>query len=306
MKPLVAAYVAAPPEDPPTEAAVYEGLAGMGIGGLEIPFDGRLHPRDEPWLLGRLRPEWRHVVTVLPGTYVRLRGDAAFGLASADEDGRRRALDFAEEALRAVERLNASAGRRVVAAVEVHSAPRVGDGRGGRGTPEALSRSLAALRRMDWQGAELLLEHCDAPVAGREPDKGFLPLEAELTALRASDGPVPARASINWGRSALETRSAAGVLEHVRAARRAGLLGGLFFSGATPSHPEYGEWRDSHAPFSTSCPASLLTPEAAVETRREAGPVDYLGVKVKPRPAALGVEARLAVLADALRGLGPA
>lgn len=309
MKVFVSSYAAASPAepwDPAAEQALFDGLAALDLAGLELPFTGVLHARDEAWLAARLRPEWRFVVTVLPGTMDRLKEDPPFGLASADPGGRERALRFTEDARLAVQRLNAALGREAVAAVAVHSAPRLG-GSGALSSPEAFADSLSVLRAHDWEGAELLVEHCDAAVAARAPDKGFLRLEDECAAVGLSAGRTPARVLINWARSAIETRSAEGPLQHLRRAREAGLLAGLFFSGATPSDPDYGAWKDSHAPFSTARPSSLLTPAAAKAALAEAGAVDYLGLKIQPLPAALDTDARLAMVADglaALRGAG--
>ena len=304
MKAFVSSYALASPREPwdrGEEGALFDGLAGLGLAGLELPFTGRLHAHDDAWLIAQLRPDWRFLLTPLPGTMNRLKEDPNFGLASADADGRRRALDFAETARRAVERLNAHLGREAVAAVEVHSAPRLGGG--ARSSLESFAGSLTELRGRDWGGAELLVEHCDAPIPGRAPDKGFLRLEDECAALKLSSGATPARVLINWGRSAIETRSADGPLAHVRRARQAGLLAGLFFSGAAPADPDYGERRDAHAPFSTSRPSSILTPAAAKAALKEAGTLVYAGLKIQPLPAALGVPERLAMIRDGLDAL---
>lgn len=305
MKVFVSSYAAAsaaPPWDKNAEAALFDGLSRLDLAGLELPFYGRLHAHDENWLLDRLRPDWRFVVTVLPGTMEHLRSKNDFGLASADPDGRRRALDFADGARRAVERLNAYLGFLSVSAVAVHSAPRLGRS-GARSSPESFAESLTELRRWDWSGAELLVEHCDALVPEHEPDKGFLSVEAECAALGLSRGRTPARLLINWGRSAVETRSPSGPLDHIRRAVSADLLAGVFFSGATPAHPDYGAWKDSHAPFSTSCPESLLTPSAAREALAAAGKISYLGLKIQPLPASLDAGARLAMIRDGLDAL---
>lgn len=296
---FVAAYAAVPPGpfDPAAESAVYDGLERLGVGGLEQPFFGTLHRADEGFLLGQLRADWDVVLTTLPGTMDRLKEDPGFGLAASRPEGRKRALEFLESALRAVERIDACLGRRAVRAVEVHSAPRPAH------SAQALAESLSELRRWDWRGATLLVEHCDAARADGGHDKGFLPLEKEVDAVLGSSGPTPAACSLNWGRSALEGRSGRMPLEHIARLKEAGLYGGLVFSGVTPVHPDYGSWKDSHAPFSTSCPASLLTPEAAAEALALGAP-PLLGLKVQPLPASLDVPARLAVVADALASLG--
>ena len=227
------------------------------------------------------------MVTLIPGTMERLKQDKHFGLASADKDGRARALDFARSACRAIEGLP-------VAAVEVHSAPSLG-GTGAKSSLEAFADSLSQLRLLDWGAAELLVEHCDAAIPGQAAEKGFLRLEDECAAIMLSEGPTRARMMLNWARSAIEAR-----------ARQAGLLGGLFFSGCTREHADYGTWKDSHAPFSVSCPASLLTPEAAKSALQEAGRVDHLGVKLQPLPASLGTAERLAMIRAAVEAVSAA
>ncbi|NNN05203.1 MAG: DUF4862 family protein [Elusimicrobia bacterium] len=297
MNVFVSSYALASPVEPWDQAAeerLFSGLSRMNIAGVELPFYGRLHRRDESWLFERLDPRWRVLVTLLPGTMERLAVEPRFGLASADASGRARALEFAGQAAQGVARLHAHLGRRAVAAVLVHSAPR--RIAGARWSLEAFADSLSRLRALDWGGAEILVEHCDAHVAAHPPDKGFLSIEDECAALRLSTGAAPARALINWGRSAVEARSADGALEHLRRAREACLLAGLFFSGATPDDPDYGAWRDSHAPFSASRSGSLLTRAAARAALDAAGSLDYLGLKIQPLPAGLGTEERLAFL----------
>lgn len=298
MKVLVAAYAAMPPGafDPKAEAAIYDGLKALGVAGVEQPFFGSLHRHDEGFLLDQLRPDWDVVLTTLPGTMDRMKEDPAFGLASADEGGRSRALRFMDDSRRAVERINARLGRQAVRAVEVHSAPRPSPSK------DRFAQSLSELRDWDWQGATLLVEHCDAARADGAHDKGFLLLEDEVYAVRTSTGPTPLACSLNWGRSALEGRSASTPLDHIARLKEAGLYGGLFFSGVTVAHAEYGSWRDSHAPFSTSCSVSLLTPEAAAAALA-AGAPPLVGLKVQPLPDSLDVPSRLAVVADGLRAL---
>ncbi|MBI5594840.1 MAG: DUF4862 family protein [Elusimicrobia bacterium] len=289
----LAAYAATAPGpfDPAGEGALYEALAGLPLAGLEQPFFGSLHRHDEGWLLGRLKPGWTFVLTTLPGTMERLKANRRFGLASRDEGGRHAALGFMEEARQAVGRLNARMGRPSVLAVELHSAPRPDP------CPERFAESLRTLASWDWSGATLMVEHCDAARPDGAHDKGFLSLKAELAVVQSVPG---AAVSLNWGRSALEGRSERTPLEHIAAARSAGLLGALFFSGVTPAHPDYGAWRDSHAPFSTACPESLLTPADASKAVSEARGVPLVGLKIQPLPASLGLEDRLGVLQDAL------
>lgn len=298
----VAAYAASAGLDEAAEADLYAGLASLGIAGLEQPYFGSFHRRDEGWLIGQIRPDWSLVITTLPGTMDKLNDDRNFGLASADQDGRRRALDFVEAARLAVLKLHAALGRRAVRAVMVHSAPRLA-GSGARASLEGFADALTDLRARDWQGAALLVEHCDAAAPGRAPDKGFLRIEDDVLAVKLSAGRTPAGLAVNWGRSALEARSAEGPLVHIGRAVQAELLGALIFSGVTPDDPEFGSWRDSHAPFSTSRPASLLTPAAAKAALAAAPGCPIVGLKLQTRPETMTVPERLAVIQDGLGAL---
>jgi hypothetical protein len=279
------AYAASPCHaawDAGAEAAYYDGLKRLDLAGLEHPYWDRLHRHDDAWFLDHIDPSWTLVLTTLPGTMDRLKDDPHYGLASADADGRKRALEALEGARRVIAHLHAYLGRRVVKAVEIHSAPRLG----GTATAslEGLASSLSDLRGRDWDGATLLLEHCDAYKPGQAADKGFLRIEDEAAAARLSTGKTPLSLLINWGRSTIEARSVSGPIAHLQRAVDSGLLGGLFFSGAVPSHPQYGEWRDSHAPFSAVVPESLLTPQHASAALAEAGDVPFLGLKMQPKP----------------------
>lgn len=290
----VGAYAAREGLELDAEAALYDGLEALGVDGIENPFDGKLH-RNEEWLAARIRPSWTIVVTTLPGTMARLKGAKDFGLASADEDGRMGALAFIEEARVAIKRFNGILGRQAVKAIMIHSAPRLGAS-GAKASVERFADSLTELRGRDWQGATLLLEHCDAAIPGQIPDKGFLRIEDDCLAAKLSSGTTPLQLAINWGRSAVETRSAEGPLAHIQRANQSNLLGALFFSGAIAAHPEYGEWRDAHAPFSTTLPGSLLTPAAAKECLEAAPGCPIVGIKLQTKPASLSVAERLSVI----------
>ncbi len=300
-RPFVAAYALISGLDDAGETALYDGLASMDIAGLEQPFfaDARLHPRDDAFLLERLRPEWSLVLTLLPGTMGKLAQDRNFGLASVDEGGRKRALDFCESARRTVEHLNKYLGRPAVAAVQVHSAPKLG-GTGALSSLEAFQESLDNLRARDWSGAKLLVEHCDAAVGGHPPEKGFLRIEDEAIAVKRSRGRTPVGLAINWGRSALETRSLEGPIQHIGRASQSETLGALFFSGVTPKHPLYGAWKDSHAPFSTQVAESWLTPAAARAALEAAKDVPLVGLKVQALPDSMPVADRLALVRGGL------
>ncbi len=307
---FLGAYATSPCQgawNPEAEAAYWAGLAALpALGGLEYPFTGRLHPHDEAWALAHLKPDWDLVLTLLPGTMDRLGENPHFGLASDDAGGRAAALAFTAQALDVVRRFNAAAGRRRVVAVELHGAPRLGGP--ASASASALAASLAELAGWDWQGAALCLEHCDAWFPGQTAIKGFLPLQEEIRAIRASGAPVGL--ALNWGRSVLEERDPAHVLDQIRAARAEGLLRGLIFSGCSGEETPWGVWQDSHMPHAPAfgvehaAPGSLMTAEAMAQALEAAGEgLLFLGGKMTARPKDAPLERRIGLNRDFLKVL---
>lgn len=291
---------------PPARDAQRDYYALLGeqswIAGAELPYPGDLaQPADRAWLADHLPRHWRHnVVTLIPGTMQALRDDSSFGLASPDPLGRAAAIEMLARLRDAIADLAALRGRQDVIAIELHTAPtRIADA-------TAMVDSLKTLARMDWMGARLVIEHCDRYVDGQSPEKGFLPIDQEIELARAAGIGV----TVNWGRSAIEGRSAQVALEHVYAAARAGLLGGLMFSGAGPDATQYGyPWIDGHLPMRPDEPTSLMGADAIRSCVAAAGeqtdPPAYVGAKVcVPREASLAD--RLACLSrihDAVEGM---
>jgi hypothetical protein len=304
--PLLGAYALAP-ADRAAETAFYAGLRALPqLGGLELPFTGALHPDDEPWLLRQLAPHWHYVVTLLPGTMQRVAADSSWGLASSDETGRRAALGFVRQAAHAVARLNDQVGRQVVVAVEVHSAPSAQPDT--QSAVRAFTESLLELQQLPWQGATLLVEHCDAFRPGHPHHKGFLPLGDELAALDAVEaaGGAPVGLVINWARSVLETHRVETATEHLRTARQHGRLRGVCFSGCSGASTPYGAWQDTHMPHTLTVAAphgaagSLLTPAvvAAVGAAHRQAPLLFTAGKIGIRPHDASVAARLATATE--------
>lgn len=178
--------------------------------------------------------------------------------------------------------------------MQVHSAPRAP-----LTSRDALARSLDDVATLDLAGALVAVEHCDAPARGRTPQKGFLTLDDELAVLTGR----PERLTVNWGRSAIEGRSAATPLAHVRAAVEAGVLGGLMLSGATGADGPWGPpWEDSHIapagddPALAASAASLLDADhAAAALDATQGTAAYVGAKVTTHPSLTDPAARVAV-----------
>jgi hypothetical protein len=309
MRYFVGAYAIAPAAAR-DEETLYEGLKAMAqVRGLEVPFTGALHRSDEAWLLRAVRRDWDFVVTLIPGVMGTLQQNKAFGLASTDESGRAAAIGQAREALAAVARLNDVVGRAAVVAVEVQSAPSRGPA-GGTGDGEALARSLAEVAAWDWHGARIVIEHCDAARPGHPQHKGFLTIEDELAAIARANG-AARRAigvNINWGRSVLETHGVDTAIAHVEAAKRAGALSGIMFSGCSDADTPYGVWQDTHMPHAPAvglrhaAASSLMTEHEIARTMKAAqgAELDFVGAKIAIRPPEASVPARLGMIGDCL------
>lgn len=279
---ICGAYAASPAHGTWNAAAEIEFFSGLDqiaqLRGLELPWTGSIHPHDDAWLTANLPSRFEVVLTSIPGTMGKLGQDAAFGLASADNDGRAAALAEALRMREAVLRLNDTLGRRAVLAVELHSAPRE------TGAVDALASSLDVLGdSADWDGALLTIEHSDAHVPGQAPEKGFLTLTQEIEALALARGDLGI--ALNWGRSAIELRGD-DVVTHVREAEAAGVLRGLMFSGAAAVETAFGyPWIDAHHPmapapgFEQGLPESLLTADLVSEALAAAGDPAWTGFK---------------------------
>ncbi|MFM1967702.1 MAG: hypothetical protein RL590_559 [Actinomycetota bacterium] len=280
---VVGAYPASPAHkvwDPTQEEAFFQLLASDNrVSNLEIPWLGSIHPHDNSWLMNNFPSNLGAVITSIPFVMSRVGKDANYGLASSDEHGRSAAVDDLREIRKAIELFNDQAGKSMVSAVEIHTAPRkVGD-------VNALAKSLEEVASWDWGDTKLAIEHCDAWVEGQSPEKGFLRLEQEVAAIQLAS--VPIGIFINWGRSAIELRDANRVTEHIESARSSGHLMGLIFSGVASVESDFGyPWIDAHLPFKRSesfefgDPNSLLTTELALSAIKTAGAIEYLGIKM--------------------------
>jgi hypothetical protein len=272
---LYAAYNAAPKDlaGGPDEQEWYSLLrAEPLIRGLELSFNAAVHPGGPEALAALLDPRWENVVTTIPGTIAGVARDAGYGLASASAPGRAAALDHVRALHRDVAAL-VSAGRPVIA-VELHSAPT-------GGSVERLTESLTEIASWDWGSTAVLVEHADALVPEHPPVKGWMRLEGEIAAVSAASAATGRRLghTVNWGRSAIESASASGPLDHIRALGPS--LRGLMLSGASPlATARSTPWEDSHLALDTFEPESLLTADAVSAALDAVGELDYLGVKV--------------------------
>jgi len=280
---LVSAYAASPAHgvwDADLEAELLPALCALpGVVGLEVPWLGSLHPHDDAWFLDRVPAGARLALTALPFVMRRNAADARYGIASPDEDGRAVAVADLRRLATDVRVLHDRSDAEV-ALVALHTAPHA------TGSGDAFRRSLDDLGAIDWDGARLVVEHCDAAVDGRPYEKGFLSIGDELTSVAAS-GTVDGL-WMNWGRSAIELRDADAVTEQIASIAASGALVGLTFSGAAAVDGPYGAaWADAHLPVLDTDPASgsLLDGARVRDAIAAAGPVPWLGVKVSRRPA---------------------
>lgn len=298
---LLGAYMLGGAPDP---GGWYETLAADGLDGLEHPVEP-----DDPDALGRtaaaLPAAWHLLLTTVSMTSRHVAADPSYGLASDDPDGRGAAVRDVTAVLGAAERLEDAEGRRRVLGVELHTAPGPR-----RGSWTALSRSLVELADVAPAGLPLVVEHCDAPQPGRLPAKGYLPLADEVAAVRDAVRRTghPVRLGLNWGRSAIEGRSALTPVEHARTAAASGLLATAVLSGASPRTGAWGPaWSDTHVPPHGPDPAlpaatdSLLGIDEARRFLAACGPVPVVAAKVAARPAAAPPAQRLAVARATVR-----
>lgn len=261
------------------------------IRGLEHGYYGALHRFDDNWFLDNIHPDWDYAFTCMPGVADRVKQNQDFGLASFSPRGRQSALDFHRACLESVHRLNAHLGRKAVLAVQVHSAP------AGKSSRENFAKSLGELCSWDWDGAKILVEHCDRFKTDGLHEKGYLSVEDEIWSIQQVRQLHPRTdlgALLNWGRSVVEKRSLEGVLDHIRQLKQVDLLRAFLFSGTTQSKDSvYKYFGDQHmpAPFvhqsSTLYKESLMT---ADEMRRSLDllsveTLDYLGFKIMHLPS---------------------
>ena len=273
---VVGAYASMPPDA--QEQEEYYRLLGEQdwISGAELPFPGDLADLAMLKKLSYMLPDhWTHnTVTAIPGTMKRVWVDPAVGLASRDAGGRAAALEFIRSIRDAVDRLAQLKGENTVSYIELHSAPTAG------ACADSMRASLEEVLQWQWNGSRLAIEHCDRYIEGQKPEKGFLPVEDEITAAKELGIGI----IINWGRSAVEGRDAVTPYSHITQAGDSGMLAGVMFSGAGPAETQYGySWIDGHLPMAPDGPASLMDAEQirrCADRARKAGTVKYLGAKV--------------------------
>ncbi|WP_158969691.1 DUF4862 family protein [Paraglaciecola sp. L3A3] len=314
MQYFVGAYATSPNVstwDPELETCYYQQLKVMpNVKGLEHPFTGKLHANDDDWFLANIDTTWQFLFTCVPGNMGALAKNPHFGIASDDAAGRAEALDFMRKACAAIAKLNAHLGRQAVQAVEIQTAP---DRSKASGSKASLKKSLETMLQWDWQGAQLVIEHCDTLVEGQVPAKGFLTIEDEIAVLTELNvnNPTPVGMVMNWGRSVIETRNTHGAIEHVKLLKKHNLLTGVMFSGVSDQDTEYGQWLDTHMPptpnaqLMTGAEHSLMTEQQMLNTLAACGDesLPIVGIKLGIRPRSMPLEKRVAHIRDCLAAL---
>jgi hypothetical protein len=313
---VLGAYAAAPADlsaDAAAEANWYARLRDEPlVGGLELAWDGGLHPDGVQRTGALLDPSWSSVVTMMSGTSTRLLVDPHYGLASDREASRLAAVADVARAHDEIMAVRSLLGPAAVRAIEIQSSP---SALTATASERAFVSSLSQVLALDWEDVVVVVEHCDAK-DGADPQKGFLPLSAERTCLdearaRASTQLRTGHA-INWARSAIEGRAAETPESAINSLSGSGRLAGLMFSGVSPIATVFGgAWADAHLPVADggpgSEPLSLLTAARVRRALLLAGPIPYLGAKVSaPKSPGLRHEERLAPGLATLRTISEA
>lgn len=254
-------------------------LANDSVAGFELPWLGKLHPHDVSWLIEQLPASAKLVLTPLPWVMQQQAVIPGYGLASPDAVGRAAAITDMARLAEDISMLHDSSAARV-ATVLLHSAPSAS------ASAQALAESRDELLQIDWSGAQLAIEHCDALVPGQSYEKGFLTLADEIAICRGSGSQLGMW--MNWGRSIIETRSAEGVLDQLAGVADAGVFAGFVASGASAVDGHYGvAWADAHLPIAETdaAAASLLDAEQLSRALALVPDSAQLGLKVSRKPS---------------------
>ncbi len=282
------------------------------IRGLELPFWGKsLHPFDDEWLLKNLDSNWQNVITCVPGTMEFLQKDSHFGLASKNEDSRKKAILFYKKAFNCINKLKNHFGNKSVIGIYITSSPQSNHEKN-YSDQQSFIISLLELASWDWGNTKIFVEHCDAFTKyNLLPKKGFLSLGNEISAIKKVNGELGLNISIviNWGRSVIEYRDIKGPIKHIELAMENEVLGGLMFSGTTANNNNhYGPWSDLHMPPATIGdyeyfePESLMTYENIKKTLGsfDLSLLDCFGIKLLAMPKESSIYKRICINKDSM------
>ena len=311
---IVGAYASAPSldsRDEKAEITFYELLKDKvsSIKGLEIPFNGEnIHIFGNDFLINLLEDDWINVVTAVPASFSQLKHNIHFGLASDDDQGRESALKIHQKLNNLVKEINNKKGKLSVSHIQLCSSPSFPN-KDAKSSEDSLKSSIEEILSWDWDGANLVLEHCDAPNSDGNYQKGFMSITKELNIVEyfkdSNLGMV-----LNWGRSVLEGRNTNTILDHIDLCQGNNCLNGFIFSGTSKKDRHYGSWEDQHMPFYRKISSikgletSLLNEEAASATMKKLklDNLSYLGYKLQLLPQDIStIEQRVEINIDAER-----
>ena len=282
---FLSAYATSPSCGEVIESIYFKNIASRSeIRGIEHPYFFDSEKYSINWLLANIPDHWELIITALPAFMEALKINPNIGLASINESDRCNAVLLIEKVNRYANKLNQVFGRNVIKALHLHSAPK-NSYNSIRGSKLSLKKSLDEIISMDWGDITLNIEHCDAYIHNYEPIKGFLSLEDEIEAIHSVGhyGLV-----LNWGRSAIETRSINGPLKHLQKVIESKLLRGFVFSGCTDNPTSvYKAWADTHMPPANFINGNYLPHDSILGYKEIKQAFDileheniYLGIKV--------------------------
>jgi hypothetical protein len=286
------------------------------IRGLELPFWGKdIHQYDSKLFLKLLDKSWEYILTCLPGNMKALEENKFFGLASDNEEGRVEAVEYYRKASVIVQKINRYFKSQRVISVAIATSPSLKDKNISSST-SALKKSLLEISKFNWDGAKLVIEHCDSGRASN-PVKGFLDLDEEIEAILEVNKAynLDIGITINWARSVIECQDKSGALKHIKKVKDNALLKGLMFSGTSDKESPYGRWSDLHLPVAKENhieyfePTSLLNKQSMKDCliSSEYNKLDYLGIKVLAMPIeGASLKRRIGVNNDTLKVLNQA
>jgi hypothetical protein len=316
MKYIIGAYASAPSvssNDEISESSFYDLLKEdiENIKGLEIPFYGnQIHQLGDDYLIDKLEPTWSNVITAVPASFNFLKQNIHFGLASDHEESRLHAIDCHLKLNSIVHKINDKKGKKAISSIQICTSPSVPKD-DVSSSEESFKKSLEELLSWNWDGSNLLIEHCDSQKGSNDYQKGFFQIEQEIELLDEFNN-KNLGITLNWGRSVLEGRSVEQIVKHINLSQQNKHLKGFIFSGTSSDDPYYGSWLDLHMPFYDKLKSdnryinSLLTEENVLSSLQalDFDGIDYLGIKLQPLPQELiSIQERIEVNNQAISTL---
>ncbi|MCV3430653.1 DUF4862 family protein [Campylobacter lari] len=267
--------------------------SSVKIKGLELPYYGQLHLHDEEKFLRLLDENWRYVITAIPGNMEKISNNINFGLASNDSKGSLEAICFYSNIAKVIEKINSHFGGNRVDFVSIATSPSIKKSLASS-SADSLYNSLKILLDLNWNGAKLMIEHCDSG-KNEWAIKGFLSLEDEIDVVcKLRQEGYNVGITLNWGRSAIEYKDKNGILKHLDQIIENNLDYALMFSGVSnETKSAYGIWQDLHAPIASANGImygekyslmdydSIYTVFEKVKNYKKA---DFIGIKLMPMP----------------------